>query len=150
MTSQDSMGVHGGSGPLLPITDSRDKVGSISHRHLSVGLGGALWVRLSLHVSIHLQRTRNFCICQTDAGGGRAAGTQHWGPAGGCQELLAAAQEMSPAVNVANVTNEPSVHPQAGGEQGGVSRRGRGHRGVLAGLPNGVSPRFVGMLGGPH
>lgn len=121
MTSQGSMGVHGGSGPLLTITESKDKVGSISHHHLSMGRQGGLWVCPSPCVSLCLQRMRSFCICQTDASGRRAAGTQHRGPAEGCRELPAAAQEMPPAVNISNVINEPSVHPPASGEQGGGS-----------------------------
>lgn len=143
VTSQDSMGVHGGSRPLPPITDSRDRVGSSNHCRLSVGRGGRLWVCPSPCTSLRLQRTRSFCICQTDAGRGRAAGTLLRGLGAGCRQLPAA-REMPPAVNVSNVTNEPSVHPQAGGEQAGGSRRGRGCWGTLTGLPGGGVPTLWG------
>lgn len=113
---------------------------SSNHRCLSAGRGGGLRVCPSPCASLHLQRMRSFCICQTDVSGGQAAGTQHKGPAGVCWQLPAT-QEMPPAVNVSIVTNEPSVHPRAGGKQGGGSRRSRGCYGVLTG---GVFPPLWG------
>lgn len=56
---------------------------------------------------------RSFCVCQTDKGEGRTLSTG----AGASQELLPL-QELSPTINVSEVTNEPTVHPRAGRELG--------------------------------
>lgn len=61
---------------------------------------------------------------------------------GSCRTVLAAvaAREMPPAVNVSNVTKEPGVNPQAGGEQGG-ERRGAG---------GAVGSPLASLVGCPH
>lgn len=115
MTSQDSTRCVEGPDSFPPSLTAGTK-------WQASAIAGCLWgeeeVCPSPCASLCLQRMSSFCTCQTDVGGGRAASTQHRGLAGGCWQLPVAAQEMSPAVNVSDVINEPSVCPQDGGERG--------------------------------